>query len=186
MHMFRRFGKKRSLALTALALLLLSAGAVAYFTATGSGSGTATVGTSSAITIHASTSGTLYPGTSESVTFTADNPSPGHQQVGTVHLSGIEACTGGTGNDSVWNPATSSCTDSANGGAEVPSCEDFDNGSNPDANASDFYMADVQENQDIAHGNGIALNSSGTLTMNDLSSSQNQCKNVNLYLMFTS
>jgi len=184
--MFRRFGKKRSAALVALLMLLLSAGAVAFFTTSGSGSGTATVGTSSNITLQGSTSGTLYPGTSVTVTFTADNPSSGHQQVGTVHLSGIKACTGGTGNDSVWNPATSSCTDGANGGAEVPGCEDFDNGSSPDANAHDFYMADVVENQDLPSGSGIALTNNGTLTMNDLSSSQNQCKNANLYLQFTS
>lgn len=184
--MIRRFKKKRTLALGALALLLLSVGAAAYFSATGTGSGSATVGTSSTITLHGSTSGSLYPGSSVAVTLTADNPSPGHEQVGTVHLSGIKACTGGTSNDSVWNPATSSCTDSANGGVEVTSCEDFDSGASADANAHDFYMADVAENQDLAHGNGIALNNSGLLQMNDLSTSQDQCKNANLYLQLSS
>ena len=184
--MIRRFKKKRTLALGALLLLLLSVGAGAYFSASGTGSGSATVGTSSTITLHGSTSGNLYPGSSVTVTLTADNPSPGHEQVGTVHLSGIKACTGGTNNDSVWNPGTSSCSDSANGGAEVPSCEDFDNGANPDANAHDFYMADIAENQDLAHGNGIALTNDGTLQMNDLSASQDQCKNANLYLQLNS
>jgi hypothetical protein len=182
--MFHRFSRKRSIALTALLLLLLSAGAVAYFTTSGSGSGSASVGTSSTITLHGSTSGTLYPGTSETVTLTADNPSSGHQQVGTVHLSGIKACTGGTGNDSVWTG--SSCSDSAHGGVEVPGCEDFDNGSSPDGNAHDFYMADVVENQDLPSGSGQALTNNGTLTMNNLSSSQDQCKSANLYLQFTS
>jgi hypothetical protein len=183
---FRRFTKKRTLALGALLLLLLTAGAVAYFTTTGSGSGTASVGTSSVLTLHATTSGTLYPGTSVTVNLTADNPSNGNQQVGTIHLNGIKACTGGTGNDSVWNSSTSSCTDSANGGTEVTGCEDFDNGSSADANAHDFYMADVAENQSLAHANGIALTNSGTLQMNNLNSSQNQCKNANLYLELTS
>lgn len=184
--MFSKYRKRRLVALVALLALLLTSGAVAYFTTTGTGSGSATVGTSSVITLHGTTTGTLYPGTSETVTFTADNPSPGHQLVGTVHLSGIKACTGGTGNDSVWNPNTNSCTDAANGGVEVAGCEDFDNGSVADANAHDFYMADVVENQDLPSGNGTALTNSGTLQMNDLPSSQNQCKNVNLYLQFTS
>lgn len=182
--MIRNLRKKRSAALAALLLLLLSAGAVAYFTAGGSGSGSATVGTSSTITLHGTTSGTLYPGTSVGVTLSADNPSPGHQLVGTVHLSGIKACTGGTGNDSVWTG--SACSDSANGGTEVAGCEDLDNGSSSNANSHDFYMADVVENQNLASGSGIGLTNSGTLSMNDLASSQNQCKNVNLYLQFTS
>jgi hypothetical protein len=184
--MYPRLTKKRLAALSALFLFLLTAGAIAYFTTNGSGSGSASVGTSSTITLHGSTSGTLYPGTSATVTLTADNPSTGHQQVGTVHLSGIKACTGGIGNDSVWNAGTSSCSDSANGGVEVPGCEDFDNGSSANANAHDFYMADVPENQDLAHGNGIALTNNGTLQMNDLNSSQDQCKNANLYLQLTS
>jgi hypothetical protein len=120
------------------------------------------------------------------VTLTAYNPSSGHQQIGTVHLSGITVCTGGTNNDSVWSPGAGACTDSANGGAEVPTCEDLDSGTSPDAGAHDFYMADVAENQDLSSGSGIALTHNGTLTMNDLSTSQNQCKNVNLYLQLTS
>jgi len=170
--------------LSVLLLLLLTAGAIAYFTTNGTGSGTASVGTSSTITLHGTTTGTLYPGTSETVTLAADNPSSGHQQVGTVHLSGIYACTGGTNNDSVWNG--SSCSDGTNGGHEVSTCEDIDNGSVGNAGQHDFYMQDVQENQDIAPGTGTALNNNGTLVMNDLNSSQDQCKNANLYLVLTS
>src|SRR5437899_1598272 len=63
--------------ITVLAALLIAAiaaiGGYAYFTANGSGSGTATVGTSSNIVLHGSTVGTLYPGTSVSISFTADN-----------------------------------------------------------------------------------------------------------------
>lgn len=184
--MIRRFKTKPALAVLALSLMALAGTAVAYFSTTGSGSATASVGTSQTLTLHGTTSGTLYPGTSVTVSLTADNPSSGNQQVGTVHLSAIKACTGGTSNDSVWNPGTGACTDSAHGGTEVPSCEDFDSGSSPDADAHDFYMADVVENQDLSSGSGIALTHSGALTMNDLSGSQNQCKNVNLYLQLTS
>ncbi len=180
--MFRRH-KKRTAALVSLLALIVAGGAVAYFTASGSGSGSATVGTSTPVTLTGATSGTLYPGTSETVTLSATNPSSGHEEVGTVHLSGIKACTGGTGNDSVWNG--SSCSDSTNGGHEVTACEDFNNGSSANADTADFYMADVAENQDLASGSS-SLTNNGTLTMNDLNSSQNACENVNLYLTFTS
>src|SRR5947209_12925178 len=104
-YMFRRFTKKRSLALSGLLLLLLASGAVAYFTASGSGTGTATVGTSSALTIHGSSGSTLYPGTTSTISFTVDNPSSGRQQLGTIHLASVKACTGA---GSSWNG--SSCS----------------------------------------------------------------------------
>jgi hypothetical protein len=47
-------------------------------------------------------------------------------------------------------------------------------------------MPDVVANQDVASGNGQAITATGTLTMNDLNSSQNTCKNANLTLNFTS
>jgi hypothetical protein len=88
--------KKRITVLAALLIAAVTAiAAYAYFTATGSGSATATVGTSSTVTLHGTTSGTLYPGSTVSVSFTADNPSTGHQQLGTIYLAGVKACTGG-------------------------------------------------------------------------------------------
>lgn len=177
--MIRRFKKKRSLTLAALLLLLLSSGAVAYFTATGAGSGSATVGASSPLVLSASLSGgSLYPGTSDTVTFTATNSSAGHEYVQTVSLAGIKACTGA---GSSWNTATSSCS---NGGTEATTCEDYETGAS-DTTTKDFWMPTVTENQDIPNGS-TALTTTGTLKMNDLSSNQNACQNANLYLTFTS
>jgi hypothetical protein len=82
--------KKRAAA--AVAAIVLAGGgmaAYAYFTTTGSGTGSGSTGTSSALTIHATASTTLYPGTSSSVSFTVDNPSPGHQYVNVIHLASV-------------------------------------------------------------------------------------------------
>jgi len=97
------FPKRRITVLAVVLVALIAAiGGWAYFTSSGSGSATATVGTSSNLTLHGSTVGTLYPGTTVSVSFTADNPSSGHQQLGTIYLAGVKACTGA---GSTWNPA---------------------------------------------------------------------------------
>ena len=77
--------KKRTLtALAAVGALVVAGVAYAYFTSTGSGTGTATVGSSSTVTLHATISTTLYPGSSSPVSFTVDNPSSGAQRVGTI------------------------------------------------------------------------------------------------------
>jgi hypothetical protein len=170
--------KKR---MTLLAVLLVALGAAigawAYFTANGSGSGTASVGTSSTLTLHGATVGTLYPGTTVPISFTVDNPSSGHQQLGTIYLAGVKACTGA---GSTWNPGTSQCS---NGGTEQTGCESVDPGNAADANASNFYMADVAENQDFAgNASGASATNGGMLAMNNLSSSQDSCKNASLYL----
>jgi hypothetical protein len=175
--MLRHFNKKRSLALSGLLLLLLAGGAVAYFTTSGSGTGTATVGTSSALTIHGSSASTLYPGTSSTISFTVDNPSPGHQQLGTIHLASVKACVGA---GSSWNG--SSCT---NSGSEATTCESVETGGS-DTNTANFWMPDVVSNQDFGSGNGQTVTATGTLKMNDLSSNQNACENANLTLNFTS
>lgn len=170
------FTKKRTTLLAVLLIALITAiGGWAYFTTTGSGSGTATVGTSSNLTLAGTAGTTLYPGTTSSVTFTVSNPSTGHQQLGTIYLAGVKACTG-TG--SSWNG--SACS---NSGTEQTSCESVDPGNAADANASNFYMADVVENQDVAGGaSGTAVTNPGTLKMNNLASAQDSCKNANLYL----
>jgi hypothetical protein len=80
--------KKKLVAGAAVAALALGAGgaAFAYWTASGSGSGTATVASSNgALTLHASFPSTLYPGDSETVSFTADNAGAQAVAVGTVH-----------------------------------------------------------------------------------------------------
>lgn len=159
-----------------VASLAVAGGAFAYFTASGSGTGTATVGASANLTIHGTSASTLYPGTSSTVSFTVDNPSSGHQQLGTIHLASIKAC-----------PAGDSWTGSAcsNGGAEITTCESVETGAS-DTNASNFWMPDVLANQQFGNGNGQTVTATGTLTMNNLSSSQNSCQNASLTLNFTS
>jgi hypothetical protein len=176
--MFSSLKKKRVRAgLVLLALLAFTGGAVAYFTTSGTGTGSAAVGTSSQLTLHGTTVSTLYPGTSTTVNFTADNPSSGHQQLGTIHLASIKACVG---SGSSWNG--SSCS---NGGAEATTCESVETGAT-DTTTANFWMADVAENQDLGPGSGQAATNAGTLKMNDLNSNQNACENANLTLNLTS
>src|SRR5207302_10600248 len=80
-----------------VSLLIVAGAAIAYFTSTGSGTGTATVGSSSAVTLHGTAASTLYPGTSSSVSFTVDNPSPGTQRVGTIPLASVSTDAGHSG-----------------------------------------------------------------------------------------
>ena len=174
--MHRLLRRPRVAILGAIGALALTGAAVAYFTAGGSGTGSGTVGTSSTLTIHGTATSTLYPGTSSPVTFTVDNPSSGNQQVGTIHLLSIKACTAG----SSWNGTTCSP-----GGTEIGGCESVENGST-DTNTANFWMADVVSTQDLPSGSGQSLSATGALKMNDLSSSQDSCKNANLTLNFTS
>jgi hypothetical protein len=167
------FSRKRVLTLSVVGVVALAGAAYAYFSASGSGTGTASVGTSSSLTIHGSTSGSLYPGTLTTVTFTADNPSSGHQKIGTIHLGSIVAC------DQAFSGGT--CAS----GHEVTTCESVETGSS-DANTANFWMPDVVSNQDLASGNAQSVSATGSLKMNDLNSSQDTCKNVNLLLNFTS
>jgi hypothetical protein len=180
----KRLLLKKRIALPAALLVaaVTAIAAYAYFTANGSGSGTATVGTSSTVTLHGNTSGTLYPGSTVSVSFTVDNPSTGHQQLGTIYLAGVKACTGAS---SAWDPALNSGNGAcSNSGTEQTTCESVDAGSTSDANSSNFYMADVVENQDIAgSASGVSATNGGTLKLNNLNSSQDSCKNAALYLV---
>lgn len=168
--------KRGRVALGIVAALATAGGALAYFTASGSGTGAATVGDGSALIIHGTSASALYPGTSSTVSFTVDNPSPGHQQVGTLHLATVKACPTG---DS-WTG--SACS---NSGAEITACETVETGAS-DTNTANFWMPDVVANQQVPNGSGQAITATGTLTMNDLSSPQNSCQNANLTLNFTS
>jgi hypothetical protein len=169
--------KRVRVGLGLLVVLAFGAGAYAYFTASGSGTGTASVGGNSPLTIHGSSAQTLYPGTTSTASFTVDNPSSGHQQLGTIHLASVKACVG-TG--SSWNGTTCS-----NGGTEATGCESVEAG-NTDSNTADFWMADVPSGQDFGSGSGQTVTATGTLKMNDLSTSQDACQNANLTLNFTS
>jgi len=173
------FPRRRITVLAVLLIALIAAiGGWAYFTTTGAGNGTATVGTSVALTLHGTAPTTLYPGTTSAISFTVDNSSTGHQQLGTIHLSAVKACTGA---GSSWNGSACSA-----GGTEQTTCESVETGAS-DTNTANFWMKDVVENQDIAGGaSGVAATNSGTLQMNDLASSQDLCKNANLTLLLTS
>ena len=159
-----------------LIVLAFAAAAVAYFTTSGSGTGSAAVGASSALSIHSTSASTLYPGTSSTVSFTVDNPSSGHQQLGTIHLQSVKACVGA---GSSWNG-----TSCSNGGSEAASCESVETAGS-DTNTANFWMPDVVSNQDFGNGSGQAVSATGTLKMNDLNSSQDACQNANLTLNFT-
>jgi hypothetical protein len=50
------------------------------------------------------------PGTSATVTFTVDNPSTGHQQLGTISVSGISTDLAHAGCDTATNPTWFSTT----------------------------------------------------------------------------
>ena len=150
--------KKRALvALGCACALAVTGAAIAYFTSNGSGTGTATVGSSSAVTLHATISSSLYPGSSSPVSFTVDNPSSGVQRVGTVSLASISVDSG-----------HSTCSTTISGG-------------NPD-----FTMAAVPVNQVINPGNGQSVAATGTLTMNETGTNQDACQGATLTLHLTS
>lgn len=149
--------KKRALvALGCTCALAVAGAAFAYFTSTGSGTGTATVGSSSAVTLHATISSSLYPGSSSPVSFTVDNPSSGVQRVGTVTLSSITTDAG-----------HSTCSTKLTG--EKP----------------DFTMVAVPVNQVVNPGNGQSVAATGTLTMNETGVSQDACQGATLTLHLT-
>jgi hypothetical protein len=149
--------KKRALVALGCTFALAAAGvAFAYFTSTGSGTGTATVGSSSAVTLHATISSNLYPGASSPVTLTVDNPSSGSQRVGTVTLASISVDSGHS------------------------SCSTTISGANPD-----FTMPAVTVNQVFGPGNGQSVTPAGTLTMNETGVNQDACQGATLTLHLT-
>jgi hypothetical protein len=149
-------GKRASVALGSTIAIVAAGVAFAYFTSSGSGTGSASVGSSSAVTLHASISSNLFPGSSSPVTLTVDNPSSGVQRVGTVSLSSITVDAG-----------HSTCSTAIGGG-------------NPD-----FTMAAVPVNQVINPGNGQSVAATGTLTMNETGTNQDACQGATLTLHLT-
>lgn len=86
MHLSRKL--KVALGATVVPVVLAGS-AFAYFTSTGAGTGSGTTGTNSAVVLHGTVVDTLYPGTSSTVSFTVDNPSPGHQYVNVITLGSV-------------------------------------------------------------------------------------------------
>jgi len=154
--MSRITGKRASIALGSTIAIVAAGVAFAYFTSSGSGTGSASVGSSSAVTLHASISSNLFPGSSSPVTLTVDNPSSGVQRVGTVSLSSITVDAG-----------HSSCATTISGG-------------NPD-----FTMAAVPVNQVFSPGNGQSVAATGTLAMNETGVNQDGCQGATLTLHLT-
>jgi hypothetical protein len=153
-----RLTKKKVLAaLATIGVLVLAGGAYAYFTAAGAGTATATVGSSSAVVLKGTVAGALYPGASQSVTFTVDNPSTGSQRVNTISLTKVQADAG-----------HSSCLTTITG--EKP----------------DFTMAPVAVSKTYAPGNGQAVTPTGSLKMNDTETSQDGCQGATLTLTLAS
>ncbi len=149
--------KRRALiALGCTCALAVAGVALAYFTSSGSGTGNATVGSSSTVTLHATVSSNLYPGTSSPVSFTVDNPSSGSQRVGTITLSNISVDAG-----------HSTCSTTISGG-------------NPD-----FSMPAVAVNKVFGPGNGQAVTPAGSLTMNETGVSQDACQGATITLHLT-
>jgi hypothetical protein len=149
--------KRRALTALACTSALAVAGvAFAYFTSSGSGTGTASVGSSAPVTLHATVTSSLYPGTSSPVSFTVDNPSPGSQRVGTISLDSITV-----------DAAHSACSTTINGG-------------NPD-----FSMPAVTVNKVFATGSGQSVTQTGTLTMNETGVNQDACQGATVTLHLT-
>jgi hypothetical protein len=152
------FATKKALVLLAITGVAVAAsvGAYAYFSSAASGTGSATVGTSSALTLHGTISGDeLYPGDTagDTVTFTVDNPSNGKQRLGTVSLASVGVDSG-----------HSAC---------------------PHVVGTDFSMADVAVDTSYAPGSGQAVTPTGTLLMLD-DGNQDACKGATLTLHFNS
>jgi hypothetical protein len=149
--------RKRALTALGCTVALAATGAaIAYFTSSGSGTGSASVGSSSPVTLHATISSNLYPGSSSPVTFTVDNPSSGSQRVGTITLSSISVDSGHSG-----------CSATISGG-------------NPD-----FSMPAVTVNKVFGSGNGQSVTPGGTLTMNETGVNQDACQGATLTLNLT-
>lgn len=148
--------RRAAFVFTAALVVVVASGAYAYFSTSGTGTGTASVGSSSGVTLHATVTGSLYPGTSSPVSFTVDNPSSGSQRVGTISLSSITVDAGHS------------------------ECSTVITGGNPD-----FSMPAVVVNHTFGSGNGQAVTPTGTLTMNETGVSQDKCQGATLTLHLT-
>jgi hypothetical protein len=155
--MLRLTKKKVLAALATIGVLVLAGGAYAYFTSAGAGTATATVGSSSAVVLKGTVAGVLYPGASQSVTFTVDNPSTGAQRVGTISLTKVQADAGHA------------------------TCSTVITGETPD-----FTMAPVAVNKVYGPGNAQAVTPLGSLKMNDTGVSQDACQGATLTLTLAS
>jgi len=175
--MFRVLKTKRfAVAIGVVGALTAAGFAFAYFTSSGSGTGTATVGSTQGLVIHGTATGILYPGATSPVTFTVDNGGGGPEQLSTISLTNVAACS------SAWGGSTGDvCNNNSNapGTGDISGC-----GGQPNTSSSDFSMADVPVDAEIATGSHSLDSVTGVLKMNDLSTSQDACKGAHLLLKF--
>jgi hypothetical protein len=145
---FRKLLKKRTaLVLSAVAVLAVAGIAVAYWTTSGSGNGSGAVaGSNGTLVLHGTINNALTPGSTSSVSFTADNAGSSSLQVGTVHaVVSIDA-------------AHSGCKASDFTIADTPENQVIPaKGSEALAHNGSISMADSAENQDACQGATISL-----------------------------
>lgn len=149
----RKFLTKKKIVLLTAVVIAIAAGtgAYAYFTTTGSGTGSATVGTSSGVTIHGTTTTTLYPGTSTEVDFTIDNPSSGHQYVAKIKLDSVSTDAGHSG-----------CVMTDFTMPDVTTNQDFANGNGQAVTATGTLSMANNGNQDACKSAPLTLHLSST------------------------
>jgi hypothetical protein len=82
---------KKLTAIGVVAVLAVAGGAYAFWTSTGGGSGTAVVGDQGTITVAATVTAGIAPGTTEPISFTAANTGSSAITIGTVHLVSVAA-----------------------------------------------------------------------------------------------
>jgi hypothetical protein len=149
----RKHLTKKRVILLAVVVAAVGAGttAFAYFTTTGQGTGSASVGSSSAVTLHGSTVDTVYPGTSTEVDFTVDNPSSGQQYVATIHLDSVTT-----------DVAHNTCNLSDFTMPDVTVNQNFASGNGQVVTASGTLTMADNGNQDACQGAPLTLHLSST------------------------
>ena len=180
----RKFSKKTYLAAGAAAVVVASGAGVAfaYWTSSGAGSGSGSVGTSTGTLVVTGTAATaLTPTNSSTVTFKVANDAAFPQVISNIHLVGVKAY-----------PTADDATAKTN---EITTCSAANSFASDGSNntATSFYMHDVAvaspatsgDGEIAAHATAQSLSETGTLTMNDLSTSQDTCKGAVLVLSFT-
>ena len=190
--------KKRTLVLLGVMVVAIAAsiGAYAYWTSTGTGQGSAATGeAANNIYVRGTSATTLTPGGPSSiVSFTAKNFANFGQSISKIHLASVKACEVPWvyGSEVTYPVPAATCADVGAAAISDANCGTIVQA--PAANtplATDFYMADVTVNPSsvtdgkLAANDDRAISSTGTLLMNNASNDQQDCKNKNLLLTFT-
>lgn len=150
--MFRNaLKKKRTFAVLGVIAILAVAGvAVAYWTTSGSGNGSGAVAASNGtLALHGSITSPLTPGSTSSVSLTADNANSSSEQVGTVHavvsIDEAHAKAGCEASDfTIGDTAENQVIPANSGGVAL-------------AHSASITMADTAANQDACKGAEVSL-----------------------------